>query len=276
MDVRGEEPWAAAAGSAPKPQPEGEAFNFLRDPMSRARFLKTVGKAGLIGSFGMQIVAASVASAASTQLPKLVPDSAQDMGHLPLRYLSTADAETVAAMAERIFPADANGPGATDARVVDYIDGQLAGGFGRADRTYLNGPYLTPGDPFHGWQYPMTPREMYRLGLDALATYVSRQYRGQTFTSLSAKDQDAVLTAMAAGKIPMLPASDVFFALFQSNVLEGLFSDPAYGGNRNFVGWKWVRFPGDPMAYGDVYFEFIDKFNVIYNVSPAGLATTQY
>ena len=51
--------------------------------------------------------------------------------------------------------------------------------------------------------------------------------------------------------------SSSFFALFRQNVLEGMLADPAYGGNRGMVGWKYVGFPGDPLRRGDVYHEYI-------------------
>lgn len=261
---------------APTPPLATPLLALWREPMTRARFLKTVATAGIMGSVGVQLATVARAEAATTASPAPVTGTASELGHRPLLFFSTADAETITAMAERIFPADAVSPGAADARVTDYIDGQLAGGFGRADRTYLNGPYLTPGDAFHGWQYPVTPRDLYRIGLDALNAYLAAHHQGASFASLPAATQDAVLTAMAAGQIPMQPTSDVFFAVFQANVIEGLFSDPVYGGNRDFIGWEWVRFPGDPMAYGDVYFEYIDKFEVVYNVAPAGLAQTVY
>jgi gluconate 2-dehydrogenase gamma chain len=81
---------------------------------------------------------------------------------------------------------------------------------------------------------------------------------------------------MAAGKIPMTLGSDQFFSLFLENVKEGLFADPIYGGNYNFIGWKWVRFPGNPYAYGDPYATYIDQFNYPYNVAPKGLADQAY
>ena len=45
--------------------------------------------------------------------------------------------------------------------------------------------------------------------------------------------------------------------MFRQNVLEGMLADPAYGGNRDMVGWKWLRFPGDPMRRGDPYEQYI-------------------
>jgi hypothetical protein len=60
--------------------------------------------------------------------------------------------------------------------------------------------------------------------------------------------------------------------MFRQNVIEGMLSDPAYGGNRDMVGWKWIGFPGDPMARGDVYYKYIftDK-PYPYEDKPRGL-----
>lgn len=190
---------------------------------------------------------------------------------LPLRFFNQAQAQVITAMAERIFPGDEQSPGATEARVMSYIDGQLAGGWGGGERMYRSGPFAQAADTGHGWQYPSTPAQAYRDALAALAAYTQRQYHN-TFDQLTAQQQDDTLTAMEAGKIDTfkVPTAKEFFTMFRENVLEGLFGDPVYGGNHNMVGWKWVGFPGDPMAYGDPYARFIDKYKP-YNVQPKSL-----
>jgi gluconate 2-dehydrogenase gamma chain len=32
--------------------------------------------------------------------------------------------------------------------------------------------------------------------------------------------------------------------MFYDNVMEGLFADPIYGGNKDKAGWKMIGFPG--------------------------------
>ena len=59
--------------------------------------------------------------------------------------------------------------------------------------------------------------------------------------------------------------------MFLANVAEGLFADPIHGGNRDVEGWRWVRYPGDPMAYGDPYFYFFSSWHTPYDVEPRGL-----
>ena len=51
---------------------------------------------------------------------------------------------------------------------------------------------------------------------------------------------------LSGGKITLagdLPGRTFFVALYQ-NVMEGMFSDPIYGGNRDKIGWKMIGFPG--------------------------------
>ena len=40
-----------------------------------------------------------------------------------------------------------------------------------------------------------------------------------------------------------LPARTFFGTIYQ-NVMEGMFADPIYGGNRNKAGWKMLGYPG--------------------------------
>ena len=35
-----------------------------------------------------------------------------------------------------------------------------------------------------------------------------------------------------------------FWGMVYQTVMEGMFSDPIYGGNRNKAGWKLIGFPG--------------------------------
>jgi len=41
--------------------------------------------------------------------------------------------------------------------------------------------------------------------------------------------------------------------------MQGFFSDPIYGGNRNMVSWKMLGFPGLPATYANVVDAYRDK-----------------
>jgi gluconate 2-dehydrogenase gamma chain len=179
-----------------------------------------------------------------------------------LQFLTEWEFDYVTAMAETIWPTDENGPGARVAGVGYYIDGQLSGSWGQGHRFYLNGPFFAPTDTGHGWQIPMTPADVYRAFLPGYDSFVRQTY-GNPYPLLTADQQTAAMTALQTGKavIPLggatAFASSDFYTLFRQNVLEGMLSDPAYGGNRNMVGWKQIGFPGDPMRRGDVYHDYI-------------------
>jgi gluconate 2-dehydrogenase gamma chain len=52
-----------------------------------------------------------------------------------------------------------------------------------------------------------------------------------------------------------------------SNTMEGFFSDPIYGGNRDKVGWRLVGFPG----VGAAYRTRVEQYGQPYTVEPVGI-----
>jgi hypothetical protein len=53
---------------------------------------------------------------------------------------------------------------------------------------------------------------------------------------------------MDNGTAAGFPVAKQFFARVRRLTLEGMFSDPWYGGNRNFAGWDLIRYPGPRLA----------------------------
>ena len=216
--------------------------------MTRLRLLQS-GAAGVAGA----ATAGALAGGAEAKEAVAAPPA--------LRFLTAWEFDLVTAMAETIWPTDELGPGARVAGVGFYIDGQLAGSWGQGHRFYLNGPFFTPADSGHGWQIPMTPAEVYRAFLPAFDQYVRTTY-GDVYQRLPAATQTKALTDIQsnAATIPLAGSTAFragdFFSMFRQNVLEGMLADPAYGGNRDMVGWKWVGFPGDPMRRGDHYHDY--------------------
>jgi gluconate 2-dehydrogenase gamma chain len=220
--------------------------------MSRLALLKrTAGVAGAAAAGG---VLAGGEAQAMPAAPEAPPP--------PLRFFTQWEFEYVTAMAETIWPTDDLGPGARAGGVGNYIDGQLAGSWGQGHRFYLNGPFLQAQTSGHGWQIPMTPADVYRAFLPGFDVYSKTAY-GNPYTALPAARQAQALTDLQTGKAAIqiggstaFTSSD-FFSMFRQNVLEGMLADPAYGGNREMVGWKWLRFPGDPMRRGDPYEQYV-------------------
>ncbi len=162
----------------------------------------------------------------------------------------------VEAAASRMIPKDDLGPGAIEAGVPLFIDRQLAGDFGKASDWYMQGPWAK-GEKTQGYQSRFTPAQMYRAAIPAINDAANHQHKGD-FSALKVADQDAFLKGLEKGDIQLSGGVDAaaFFKMFLQNVIEGYFSDPLYGGNRDMVGWKLIGFPGaryDQRAYVKTY-----------------------
>ena len=144
----------------------------------------------------------------------------------------------------RLIPADKLGPGALEAGVPEFIDRQMQTPYAVGANWYMQGPFHPEADPTLGYQLPLTPKDVYRLGI-AEANAHARKKHGDAFPKLSAEQQDGLLGDMESGKAEFekVPAK-VFFATLLQNTREGFFSDPKHGGNQGLVGWKLIGFPG--------------------------------
>lgn len=165
-----------------------------------------------------------------------------------LMYLTQNQFQITEAAAERIYPEDDNGPGAKKLGVAYFIDHQLAGSWGINARDYMLGPFYE-AEAEQGYQLAFKRNELFTLGLAALEDY-SKSNQQNSFTALEAAKQDEVLTAFAEDKaeIKGLPAS-TFFSLLRQLTLEGVYSDPLYGGNKNMDGWRMRNYPGNQYSY---------------------------
>ncbi|TCN28140.1 gluconate 2-dehydrogenase subunit 3 family protein [Mesobacillus foraminis] len=149
---------------------------------------------------------------------------------------------------ERIYPKDETGPGAIDLGVPFFIDHQLAGSWGHNAREYMQGPFF-PGSNFQGYQSPLKRNELFDVGIDRLDSYSQEKFKNK-FTELEGEQQDEVLKDFEADKVKMRGAtSKTFFNQLRAATLEGVYADPAYGGNLNMEGWKMKSFPGHQMSY---------------------------
>lgn len=180
-------------------------------------------------------------------------------------FFNVAEAEFIEAACERLIPADELGAGALAAGVPNYLDKQLGGAWGAGERLYRSGPWQ-PGTPSQGYQLPFTPAELFHTALRAINRDV--QSRGSRFSELTAENQDAYLKSLESGAHDLdgVPSA-VFFDLLLRMTIEGFFSDPVYGGNRDMVAWRMIGFPG---AYAD-YYEAIDRHGVKFEREPISI-----
>jgi hypothetical protein len=133
--------------------------------------------------------------------------------------LAAEEGATLRAVIARLIPSDERGPGALEAGAATYIDRALAG-------------------PLAG------SLEAYRGGLAALDRY-ARSSRAARFAALDPADQDALLSDLEANVATgFTPGAAAFFNLLLTHTVQGTFSDPAHGGNVDFIGWRMLGYPG--------------------------------
>src|SRR5262249_37769965 len=179
-----------------------------------------------------------------------------------------AEAAFAEAVVAHMIPADEPPPKGPDPGLAVFIDRSLASGWGKGERLYLQGPWK-PGTPNQGYQLPLTPAELYRAGI-AASNAACVKAHGKRFDKLGAAEREAFLLDLRAGKMNFEggPPSRVFLATVYQNVMEGMFSDPIYGGNRNKAGWKMIGFPG-VIA---VHYQNVEKFrDKQYKVDPVSI-----
>jgi gluconate 2-dehydrogenase gamma chain len=163
----------------------------------------------------LQAVAAAMATAAlpfgweeTVQAAHQTHMAGQAAGVPKISFLTAAEAADIEAVAAQIIPSD-DSPGAREAGVVYFIDRALA--------TFLS---QLAGD--------------YRAQLSAFQTAFREHHpSAASFASLPSEQQVEYLT-----QVDQTP----FFNTTRLLTLLGMFSLPAYGGNRDGIGWKLLGF----------------------------------
>ena len=218
---------------------------------------------------------AGSAAAATVSLPRAAdaqPAPASQSASPPphaYAYLNPDEAAFVEALVDHMVPADAYTPKGTDLGLAIYIDRALAGAWGKGDRLYLQGPWKT-GVPSQGYQLPLTPADLYRAGIAAANAHCVKTW-GKTFDKIGAEQREEFLLGLRGGKVAFEngPPARVFFATVYQNVIEGMFADPMYGGNRNKAGWKLLGFPGVVA----VHYQNVEKYrDKKYSVDPVSIS----
>ena len=202
-----------------------------------------------------------------------------------VRFFSSSERATLEAVAERILP-PIDGTGPARAHAVDYIDRLLTAFDHDPPLIFAGGPYSGrhpypdnrtgrpsneyPVDSFQrflplsrakeiGWRVRLFGsqsveggdfndavlgptvglRQRYAEGLKSIDA-ASDGLFGKTFTALTAEQQDEALSQ----------ADGEFVLLLTEHIVEGMYGDPAYGGNHDRSGWRSVRFDGDSQPLG--------------------------
>jgi gluconate 2-dehydrogenase gamma chain len=226
--------------------------------ISRRSFFKVAGAAVAATATEVQALAADKPASAHAH------NTAHDGSYI---FFNQQEASFITAAVARLIPSDENGPGAIEAGVPSYLDKQLGGAWGAGERLYRSGPWHE-GSPTQGYQLPYTPAELFHHALRGIQADLSKR-GSKSFDKLDAQSQDNYLKALESGSIDLdgVP-SKVFFESLLDLTIEGYFSDPVYGGNKDMVSWKAIGFPG---AYA-TYYNLVDKHGMNFTRAPMSLA----
>ena len=189
----------------------------------------------------------------------VVPAQLNDDNGGPI-FFTDHEWETIEAATARIYPTD-HQAGAREAAVVRFIDRYLSG------LTYIyasadgSGFLELSGKLADAWRSRINDmRDKYNAGVKDLDSRAEAEF-GRAFKELEEPQQDRILATLSGADKPMhIRLSDTrelgtmlqgvsddtipFFQMLALHTRQGMFCDPAYGGNRNRVGWDLIGFPG--------------------------------
>jgi len=190
----------------------------MREEITRRGFLKAVASgAALLALKGVQ---------EGSGLSNAMGAEKALAGH---RFFDEHQWATVEALTAQIIPTDMD-PGAKEGGVVNYIDIALATVYAEQ-------------------------QEMYVLGIKGVDQSAKAMFKKGRFIDLKPEEQIQIMKAMEKDEAPgeiwkELPASSFFYDGLLAHTYEGFYGDPRYGGNKNYVGWKLVGFPGPSQPRG--------------------------
>jgi gluconate 2-dehydrogenase gamma chain len=177
-----------------------------------------------------EVLSGAAASLACSFIPDV--SAAVSQSSISPNVFTAKERKTLQAMLSRLIPSDDNGPGAIEAGCVRYIELALAD-------TYRSS------------------KETYQSGLAALDSH-AKKIAGTLFASTPPAEQDKILTAFEQNASASgFKESAAFFKLVLAHTWEGMFGDPSYGGNINFVGWDLIGYPG-PRLYVSLEMQKLD------------------
>ena len=148
----------------------------------------------------------------------LIAQSCKKEEAVSYAFFTEAEARCIIAICEQIIPADKD-PGATDAGVIHYIDRQLTDYYKQQQKTYRN-------------------------GLAALQTSC-KGLNGKLFEDLDFEEQTEFLMNLEKSALPKDQWGNVkqgvFFQTLRKHTIEGFYSNPQHGGNKDYVSFKMMR-----------------------------------
>jgi gluconate 2-dehydrogenase gamma chain len=209
-------------------------------------------------------------------------------------FFNTAQAATVDALAEQFWPTTPESAGGSAAGVVYYIDRALSGAYMDHQRVYLTGlamlddemrasyggaftdldaqtqldalvaildpPNVTTSGGTPAATPGATPAATPASGVDTAAE--GRPIGAATPAPVAADEVAEDGTPIVAGLDgPTVMGLGDFLDIVRVHTMEGLFSDPVYGGNRDFAGWAAVGYPGPYYIYTEEQQQSFEPLN---------------
>ncbi len=231
---------------------EDKTTGDTQDP-SRRKFLKNSGIAtgGVVGG---ALLGGLIGNPFKSE-EKEIEEKPKTFTEARMFFSRYEDFVVLAAATELIFPKDDNGPGAIELDVPFYIDKQLAGTWGVNGDDYRQGPFIEKDDLESDDKANHTRANRGKLFLDGIRTMnkESQKRFEVTFDEASEEQKNEIMSELEKGDLKMKSIeSDGFFALLKQATMEGAFSDPLYGGNKNMDGWRMKEFGGAVTSYADV------------------------
>ena len=161
---------------------------------------------------------------------------AQEHARQGFVFFTREEGQLMEALAGRIWPGSSSDPGAVEAGAVHYIDRALDGpyaGYQRAYRVLLH-------------ELHEEIRRRHGVGASELADAQLDQLLGELEAQTPERD---VLRRVSGRQLELGLGPSSSFEMLRTHVMEGVFSDPVHGGNRDFAGWRAVDYPGAHYVY---------------------------
>jgi gluconate 2-dehydrogenase gamma chain len=235
----------------------------------RRDFLKVIGVGAAVSALPLAetpaVAETPVADKArALAAPVAAKNNATVSGYV---FFNSVEAQFIEAAIDTLIPSDHVGPGALELGVAPFIDRQLAGSYGKGYRLYLEGPFVE-GTPEQGYQLKLTPAELMKAGIADVNAYVRGKHKSN-FSDLKPNERALVLSDIEKGRVGLATVPNAtFFSLLLQLTVEGYFSDPIHGGNKNKAAWKMIGFPGA----GVIFTDLIGKYrNKPYDVEPVDI-----
>ena len=144
----------------------------------------------LKGALGVVPAAALLGGGADVIIPRVAAaDSSSAFANYQPTYFTEAEWDFINAATDRLIPSNADGPGAVELHVPEFIDRQMETDYGHGALWYLQGPFDPDAAFTLGYQLRYSPRDLYRAAIPELNAWCQSAH-GEAFAVLDGSTQD--------------------------------------------------------------------------------------